>query len=175
MTIRKINTDKVIRRLRCVVLLFMLVDGVVTLMCQPAVFWSDPRNALEGDPVVRFFLIRGVIPYAIAGLIYVVCALFITSILPRRIGLALLFFLLLEHFWAATVWLTYFSGTGFRSHAVVELCVAVLVTLSIYPAAVKRSDGPPNKITGANAVGPPLRPMGARWAARIAQFRRSPA
>jgi len=31
----------------------------------------------------------------------------------------------------------------------------------------------PNKITGANAGGPPPLPLGTRWAARIAQFCRS--
>ncbi len=30
----------------------------------------------------------------------------------------------------------------------------------------------PNKVTGANAGGPPVLPMGTHWAARIAQFRR---
>ncbi|MGH7953008.1 MAG: hypothetical protein ACREFE_13985, partial [Limisphaerales bacterium] len=144
MTIPKFTTDIVIRRLRWVVLLVMLADGAITLVGQPPSFWHDSRNTNEIEPVVRFFLARGAIPYIVVGLIYGFGALFIASILPRRLGLTLLFFLLLEHFWGMTSWCIYYFGVSIRLHDAFELCIAALITFSIFKPTPKHDRLPPN-------------------------------
>ena len=125
------TNDKVICRLRWVTLAVMLTDAIVTLVGQPPNFWRDSKSVNEGEPIVRFFLSHGVIPYVVVGALYVAGVLFLASITPRRIGLTILFFFLLEHFWGATSWFMYHFGYNIRLQNIFELSIAVLIALAI--------------------------------------------
>lgn len=131
MTIPKFTTDKVIRQLRWVTLLVMLVDGVITLMGQPPNFWHNPKAADEMNPIVRFILVRGVFTYALVGSLYVIGSLILASVTPRKIGVTILFFLLLEHFWGVTSWLVYYMGCSLRLQAAFELGIAALIAFAV--------------------------------------------
>jgi hypothetical protein len=124
----KLTTDKIIRRLRWVLLLAILIDGACTLIGQPPDY---PRATEENEPIVGFFLERGYVVFAAAGLLYGVGIIFIISVVPRRIGLIILFTLLLAHFWGATSWLAWKFGYSIRADYIFDLCMAVLITMAI--------------------------------------------
>ena len=131
MTIPQFTTDKVIRRLRWITLLVMLADAVITLLGQPSSFWHNPKVANEAEPIVRFFLVQGVFAYAFVGSLYVIGSLVLASITPRKIGMTILFFLLLEHFWGVTSWLVYRMHCNIRLQNAFELGIAVLIALAV--------------------------------------------
>ena len=134
MTFPKFTTDKIVRRLRWVTLMVMLADAVITLIGQPPTFWHDPKVANEGEPIVRFFLVRGFFTYAFVGSLYVIGSLVLASITPRNIGMTILFFLLLEHFWGVTSWLVYSMGANIRLQDAFELGIAALIALAVCQA-----------------------------------------
>ena len=107
MTIPQLTRDPAVRRLRWVVLLVMLVDFALTLIGQPPGYWRDPSNVNEGAALVRFFLARGPMSYLVAGTLGIVGSLCLASILPRKISLPWLFYLLLNFGWGATTWMAF--------------------------------------------------------------------
>jgi len=131
MTFPRFTTDKVVRRLRWVVLLVMLVDAAFTLIEQPPTFWHDSRVVDEINPLVRFFLVRGVFIYALVGSLYVIGSLILASVMPRKIGVAFLFFLLLEHFWGITSWIVYYLRCSLPLQNAFELGIAALIALAV--------------------------------------------
>jgi hypothetical protein len=131
MTLFKFTTDKIVRRLRWTTLLVMLLDAVITVIGQPASFWHDPSTTTEGNPIVRFFLARGIIPYVVVGSLYVAGTLVIASITPKRIGLTILFFTILGHSFGFTTWLRYHFHCS-TSISLLRLGIAALIMLAVY-------------------------------------------
>jgi hypothetical protein len=131
MRLPKLTTDKLVCRLRWMVLVVMLMDAIITLIGQPPSFWKDPGTVNEHDPLVRFFLARGVLAYAIGGLLYICGSLYIASVVPRPFGLAILFYVLLGHFWGATSWMVYGFQFGYVLINLFQVSVAVLITLAL--------------------------------------------
>jgi hypothetical protein len=78
-----------------------------------------------------FFMVRGYMPFALGGLLYVMGVIFIVSVVPRIVGLVILFTLLLDHFWSATSWLVYDVGYSTPGQNIVDLAIAFLITMSI--------------------------------------------
>ena len=131
MTLFKFTTDKVVRQLRWVALFVMLLDAACTLIGQPSSFWRDPSTTNEGSPIVRFFLSHGVMPFAVVGVLYIIGTLFIASVTPRRVGLTVLFYMILGHFVGMSSWIKYyFHGSHFIWECF-EIGVAVLIMLAV--------------------------------------------
>ena len=131
MTLFKFTTDKVVRQLRWVALFVMLLDATCTLLGQPSTFWHDPSTTNEGSPIVRFFLSRGVMPFAVVGILYIIGTLFIASVTPRRFGLAVLFYLILGHFVGMSSWIKYYFRSGHMVWECFEIGVAVLIMFAV--------------------------------------------
>ena len=131
MTFPKFTTDKVVCRLRWVVLLVMLADAAFTLMGQPPDFWHDSRVVNEVNPLVRFFLVRGIFIYALVGCLYAIGSLILASVIPRKIAVTFLFFLFLTHFWGITSWLVYSIGCSLPLEDAFELGIAALIALAV--------------------------------------------
>ncbi len=131
MTYFQTSLEDIIRRLRWVMLLVMLIDTVCTLAGQPAAYWHDPSKADEIEPVVRFFLVRGVLPFAIGAVLYLAGVFCLVSVAPARMALAVLIAFLLAHFWGATSWLLYHFHYGIRGQNFFEIAIAALVTLAL--------------------------------------------
>ena len=125
------TADKAVRRLRWIALFVMLLDAACTLIGQPASFWRDPSTTNEGSPIVRFFLARGLLPFAVCGILYVVGVLIIASVTPRRIGLAVLFYLILGHFFGMSTWLRYYFHCNHGILDALQVAFAVLITLAV--------------------------------------------
>ncbi len=149
MTFPRFTADTGVRRLRWVVFLIILADGAFTLFGQPSSFWHDASTVSEIDPVARFFIVRGVAGYISWVLLRAVLYFVIASIVPRKVGMAILFFGLLEHFWGITSWILYrFHWSTWWQNAF-ESVIAVVVTFSI----CQTSRLPPNKSPEPTAVG----------------------
>jgi len=131
MTYFQHSTEDIIRRLRWVMLLVMLIDTACTLAGQPPAYWHDPSKANEIEPVVRFLLVRGVLPFAVAALLYLGGVFYLVSVAAARIALTILFAFLLAHFWGATSWLLYHFHYGVRCQNAFEIAVAALITLAL--------------------------------------------
>lgn len=119
------TSDEIIKRLRWIALLVMVLDGFVTLFCQPWMFWQDSKKVWENDLVWRFFLAKGMFPFIGAYLFYVLTALLIASVTPRAVGIAILFWLLFTHVCGVESWL------AFRLQKAFELGIAVLITFAL--------------------------------------------
>lgn len=131
MTFFKFTTDKVVRQLRWIALFVMLLDATCTLIGQPSSFWRDPSTTNEGSPVVRFFLSRGLIPFAVVGALYIIGTLLIASVTPRKVGLAVLFYLILGHFVGMSSWIKYYFHSSHAIWECFEISVAVLIMLAV--------------------------------------------
>jgi len=131
MTYFQLSAEDIIRRLRWVMLAVILIDTVCTLSGQPPGYWHDHSKVNEIEPVTRFFLVRGVLPFAVGAVLYLVGAFCVVSFTPTRIALTLLFTFLLAHFWGATSWLLYHFHYGVRCQNLFEIAVAALVTLAL--------------------------------------------
>ncbi|MDR3402934.1 MAG: hypothetical protein P4L99_10595 [Chthoniobacter sp.] len=125
------SIEDIIGRLRWVMLLVMLIDTACTLSGQPPAYWHDPSKANEIEPVVRFLLVRGVLPFSIAAVFYLIGAFYLVSVAPARIALTILFALLLAHFWGATSWLLYHFHYGVRCQNAFEIAIAGFITLAL--------------------------------------------
>ena len=79
------KTDPGIKKLRWIMLLVMLFDLVITLFGQPRVYWTKPLTANEGDPLVRYFIQRGLMPILLISLVYAAVVFTLVSVLPRRL------------------------------------------------------------------------------------------
>jgi hypothetical protein len=114
------NTDPLIKRLRWIMLFVMTADGAITLLGQPASFWTDPQSANEGHPVVRFFMHYGLVPFLIAAVAWAAVVVTLVSALPRRMGLLLLLTVTFWHYHGACTWIgNYFqSPVGHSMYAV---------------------------------------------------------
>jgi hypothetical protein len=135
--IPRFNTDIVIRRLCWVAALVMLLDAACTLAGQPTQYWHDPSTADELDPVVRFFMVQGVALYISWVLLRIFFVVVVSSITPRRIGLVILFYFLLEHFCGITSWTLFTFRWSLWEHDALELFIAILIAFSM-------SKQPPN-------------------------------
>jgi hypothetical protein len=149
MTFPRFTADTGVRRLRWVVILIILVDGAFTLFGQTSSYWHDASTVSEIDPVARFFLVRGVAAYISWVLLRAVLYFVIASIVPRKVGMAILFFGLLEHFWGITSWILYHFHWSTWWQNAFESVIAVVVTFSI----CQTSGLPLNQSPEPNAVG----------------------
>ena len=127
----RFSSDPLVRRLRWMVLIVMLMDATITIIGQPPDFWKDPAAVNEHDPIVRFFLRRGLLPYIAGGVLYIVGSLCLASITPRPVGLVILFYLLFGHFWGATSWMVYGFHYGYILINVFQVSIAILVALAL--------------------------------------------
>lgn len=129
--IRKVITDRIIKRLRWVMFLAILVDGMVTLIGQPPAYWQNAAAAWEENKVFRPLLAHGWLPFASCGLLYATAATALVSILPNLPGLAALFSLIMGHFFGASTWIAYNFGYGINGAILYGCCLAVLVALAL--------------------------------------------
>jgi len=110
----RFSKDPALEKLRWVMLAVMLAGIVLTLVSQPPSYWSHPDSAIRGDglglhnPTNHSFeslLGYGWPAYLACNAVYVAAALFLVSVLPRRLALVLLFTVTLGHIYAGTNWL----------------------------------------------------------------------
>jgi hypothetical protein len=109
----------------------MLVDFALTLIGQPPSYWHDPSNVNEGADLVRFFLERGPSSYLFAGTLGIVGSLCLASLLPPKLSLPWLLYLLLNFSWGGTTWMTYEFQYSLRVVDGYVIAIAVLTAWAL--------------------------------------------
>jgi len=131
----KLTTDKAVKRLRWVMVGAMLFDKLNTLLGQPSSYWQQPATANEGDAFFHFFLSRGLPVYLLFSLLYIVAIFLLLSVVPRRLGLVVIFAFILGHFLGASTWLAYGWHLGVLGPIIYGIILSVLIVLSAFPDA----------------------------------------
>ncbi|MFO1477410.1 MAG: hypothetical protein U1F98_12240 [Verrucomicrobiota bacterium] len=141
MLLFKLTADKTVKRLRWVMVGTMLFDKINTLLGQPSSYWQRPTTADEGDAFFYFFLSRGLPVYLLFSLVYIVVIFLLVSVLPRRLGLIIIFAFILCHFLGASTWLAYRWHFGVTGPIIYGIILSVLIVLLAFPDAEKGAAG----------------------------------
>jgi hypothetical protein len=139
----KLTNDRIVRRLRWLVVGIIFADAALTLLGQPSTYWHNYQTALEGNPFFRQYLCRGYIPFGFVVLILATFAFSTISILPRRAALAVIFACLFAGFFCTESWLMLrwkLGGNGLSIHG---LLLGVAVVLLAFPKPPGDPQTPP--------------------------------
>jgi hypothetical protein len=99
--------DRMLRRLRWVMIGVMIIDPIVTLIGEPASYWTHPETVHEGNAFWRWFMARGWSDYVLMDLLYCMAALWLASNLPRFPAVLSLFAFTFGHFIGVSNWFFY--------------------------------------------------------------------
>ena len=134
-----------VARLRWVMVGAIAVSALLTLICQPKSFWSDPTTAIRGDALpihhptnhtFEFFLGHGAAAYLAVNLIYMALAFVVVSRLPRTLASLVVFPLLFAHGYGAANWLGSHFGLGVGpSPALWGIACGIALSFAILPTA----------------------------------------
>ena len=64
------DTDKIIKRLRWIMIITMVLDFINTLISQPHSYWLHPNTVHEGNAISYFFLSKSRYYFAAYDLVY---------------------------------------------------------------------------------------------------------
>ena len=120
-------------KLRWLLVAVIVFDFGVTILGQPVSYWTNPLTADEGNPVFRWFMVRGAVCYFAFILSYIAGVLALVTVLPRQAAIITGLVFLLSHYFAASTWLSYhfkLSMAGPILYAVVLSIVLILILQS---------------------------------------------
>ena len=149
MSLFKFTTDRVVKRLRWVMLGTILFSMLNTLLGQPESFWHHPETAIRGDGLsiydrinftFDFFLGNGWQAYLITSLIYLSCAFLLVSILSRKAALIAIFSFVFGHYFGATNWLAVRWHLGISAPTIYGLVLAPIIVFSAFPILRSNTD-----------------------------------
>lgn len=103
----------------------IVFDFGITLLGQPASYWHHPHTADEGNPVFRWFMIRGVVVYFAFILGYVAGVVALVSRLPRQAAIITGLVFLLSHYFAGSTWLDFHFHLNMVGPAIYALVLSV--------------------------------------------------
>jgi hypothetical protein len=118
-------------KLRWLLVAVIAFDFGITIFGQPPSYWHNPHTADEGNPVFRWFMVRGAVYYFAFILSYMVGVLALVTALPKQAAIITGLVFLLSHYFAASTWLSYhfkLSMAGPIIYAVV-LSIALILIL----------------------------------------------
>jgi len=135
----RFTTDKIIKRLRWLMVFTILFDKFNTLVGQPSRYWHHPEAVREGNHLVHYFMSRGLPAYIIFSLVYMSLAFFIVSIIPRRLAIIGLVATILSHFFGACTWMCYYWHFGPCIVAIYGIILGVVFVQMAIPTPDKMS------------------------------------
>jgi uncharacterized MnhB-related membrane protein len=104
-------------------------DFGITLLGQPSGYWHHPHMADEGNPVFRWFMVRGVVCYLVFILGYTAGVLVLVSRLPRQAAIITGLVFLLSHYFAGSTWLDFHFHFNMIGPALYALVVSIALLL----------------------------------------------
>lgn len=146
----KLTSERIVKRLRWVMIGAMLFSMVNTLSGQPESFWHHPETAIRGDGLsihdktnhtFEFYLGNGWPAYVGASVVYLSAAFLAVSVLPGMVALITIFSLLFGHFFGACNWLAVRWHLGVQGPIVYGIVLSAAMVFSSFPA-----DGPADPI-----------------------------
>jgi hypothetical protein len=118
-------------KLRWLLVAVIAFDFSITIFGQPASYWHNPYTADEGNPLFRWFMVRGAVCYFAFIFSYIIGVWALVTALPRQAAIITGLVFLLSHYFAASTWLSYhfkLSMAGPIMYAVV-LSIALISIL----------------------------------------------
>jgi hypothetical protein len=140
----RFTDDRMVKRLRWIMLGVMLFSVINTLIGQPKSFWYDPESAIRGDglsihnstnPTFEFFLGHGWQSYLPASLGYLTAAFLIVSLLPRRAALVTAYSFILGHYFGGSNWLAIRWHLGVAGPTVYGILLSAIMALFAFSEA----------------------------------------
>jgi hypothetical protein len=122
----KFTTDRIVKRLRWVMVCAMLFDSCVTLLSQPRSYWHHPETVIENNHFFRYFFGQGLPVYLLTILVYIVVTFLLVSIVPRRLALVGVFSFILGHYYGASTWLNYRWHFGINAPIIYGIILGVV-------------------------------------------------
>jgi hypothetical protein len=119
-------------------------DFGITMLGQPASYWHDPHTAHEGNPVFRWFMVRGTVCYLAFVLGYVAGVVALVSRLPRQAAIITGLVFLLVHYFAGSGWLAFHFHHDLIGPAVYALVLSIALILILDSADWKACFGNDN-------------------------------
>jgi hypothetical protein len=138
MSLFTFTTDKIVKRLRWIMVGTIVFDDLNTLLGQPARYWQHPEVADEGNHLTHFFISRGWMCFCLYELVYIAAAFLFVSIVPRRLGLIVTFAFILGHYFGASTWLAHRWHFGTAGTVVYGIVLSAVLVLSAFPQSNKR-------------------------------------
>lgn len=120
--------DDLVKRWRWVMLSVILFDIAITLIGQPASYWTNPLTAHEGNQWFHPIMARGPWVSVAVDFVYLSGCFLLVSLLPRRIGITLMLGLLLGHFFGGSTWICYKFGFGIQGVVLYSIFVSGLLS-----------------------------------------------
>lgn len=133
----------VVRRLRWLMLGVILFDMAITLIGQPASYWTDPSTVHEENDLYHIIMSKGIGFLFVTDLIYLTSSFFLVTFLPLRLALILCFSLILGHFFGGASWICFryqWGVAGMVAYAIV--LSAILAVLLCRPHKEPTSKSP---------------------------------
>jgi hypothetical protein len=146
----EITSDKIIRRLRWVMIAVMLFNIVLTLLGQPSGYWDHPETAIRSDglPIdnvtnhtFEFFLSGGWQVFLLASVLYISGVFFIVSLLPRKLTLIAIFSIIFGYFFGGVNWLAVRWHQGVNGSVLYGLAIALILVLWALPSQSPAAGG----------------------------------
>ena len=107
----------------------IVFDFGITMLGQPASYWHHPHTADEGNPVFRWFMIRGAIVYLAFVFGYVAGVVALVSRLPRQAAIITGLVFLLSHYFAGSTWLDFHFHLNMVGRAIYALVLSIALIL----------------------------------------------
>jgi hypothetical protein len=118
----------------------ILLDKFSTLIGQPSTYWQHPETANELNPYWHHSLSRGWQIYCLDSLISIVSQFLIVSIIPRRIALFTIFYIILGHYFGASWWLCYHWNFGTEGISIYSVIFSVILVVLVFPKLSKATN-----------------------------------
>src|SRR5579871_2026226 len=134
----KFTSDKVVRRLRWLMLAVMFFDMVNTLACQPKAYWQDPHRAEEANRLFYLAISRGLAVYLPLACLYAAAIFTLVSVIPRRLALCVLCGFIFGHYYGACTWLDFHWRFGISGPITYGAVLGVIFVLLAFPTADQR-------------------------------------
>ncbi|HEY3755003.1 MAG TPA: hypothetical protein VGL42_02525 [Opitutaceae bacterium] len=138
----------VARRMALVTAAALLIDMALTLLGQPASFWSHPETTPEGNAVSRFFLLHGWESFALYAVAYAYVLYRAVGLLPRLAGLIVACAYLLVSFYGAGSRLFFVWHLGMPA----VIAYGALLGFAIVTLTLRRSANPIGGAPGPQAL-----------------------
>jgi len=108
-------------------------DFLITILGQPQSYWLDPQTANEGNPVFRWFMVRGAACYFAFILAYIAGVVSLVSRLTNRPAAIVGSVFLLSHYFAACTWLSFHFHLNMAGPAIYALVLSVVFLSIVQP------------------------------------------
>jgi hypothetical protein len=133
----KFTNDKIVKRLRWVMVCVILFDNINTLLGQPSEYWQHPEIANEGNHLTHIFIARGYMSFCLYTLAYVAVAFLLASTLPRKSGLIVILGFIFGHYYGGSTWLAYRWHLGTAGTVIYGIILAAILVLLAFPSPSK--------------------------------------